>query len=90
MKKYDIKIILATQKKMISCPVSNKSVGKNVLNSSVFILGQPKHEIGSKLELNQVSKTSSSCLTLILDLSSHLNLIAALSIASFSDLAATQ
>jgi hypothetical protein len=59
-KKYDIKTILATQKKIISCPVSRISLGKNVFKSSIFASGHPNTENGKRALENQVSSTSSS------------------------------
>ena len=52
-------IILATQKKMISKPVTSTSVGWKSFSSSV-LSGQPKVENVHSAELNQVSRTSSS------------------------------
>ena len=49
----------ATQKKMMSKPVTKTVEGKKRSSSSV-LFGQPKDENGTKAELNQVSKTSSS------------------------------
>ena len=50
-------IILATQKKMMSNPVTSTSVGWKVLSSGVSS-GQPRVEKVQSAELNQVSRTS--------------------------------
>lgn len=52
--------IRATQKKIISCPVSINEVGKKRCISLV-LAGQPSVEYGHNAELNQVSNTSGSC-----------------------------
>ncbi len=52
-------IIRATQKKMMSKPVTSTSVGWKVLRNSVCC-GQPRVEKVHRPELNQVSRTSSS------------------------------
>jgi len=52
--------ILATQKKMISPPVSKRSPGKNALKSGFSSSGHPRVEKGNRPEENQVSRTSSS------------------------------
>ena len=49
----------ATQKKMMSKPVTKTEEGKKCSNSLVC-LGQPNELNGTSAELNQVSKTSSS------------------------------
>src|SRR5688572_18725100 len=54
----------ATQKKRISGAVTRTSLGKNALRSSESSSGQPRVEIGQSHEENQVSKTSSSWLTM--------------------------
>src|SRR4051794_124029 len=59
MKCRPIIIIRATQKKMMSCPVSITEVGYHVSSSLVFS-GQPRVENGHSPELNQVSSTSGS------------------------------
>ena len=59
MKCMVIMIIRATQKKMMSKPVTNTSVGWKVFKSSK-LSGQPKVEKVHRAELNQVSSTSSS------------------------------
>jgi hypothetical protein len=60
------------------------------LSSSEFTSGQPKTEKGKSPLLNQVSKTSLSCLTLILFISSTFHFFFAFSFASSSLLAAIQ
>src|SRR5690554_5003843 len=55
-----IMIIRATQKKMMSNPVTNTSVGWKVLRSSVCS-GHPKVENVHSADENHVSNTSSSC-----------------------------
>ena len=57
-------IIRATQKKIMSKPVINTSVGWNIL-SSLVCSGQPKVENVHKPDENHVSNTSSSCLSSI-------------------------
>ncbi|MNZ76047.1 hypothetical protein D3C78_945420 [compost metagenome] len=52
-------IIRATQKKMMSKPVTSTSVGWKVFRNSVCC-GQPRVEKVHRPELNQVSSTSSS------------------------------
>ena len=52
-------IIRATQKKIISNPVTRREVGKYFLYSAVSS-GQPNVEKGHKDDENQVSKTSLS------------------------------
>ncbi|MNP61366.1 hypothetical protein D3C76_1565430 [compost metagenome] len=52
-------IMRATQKKMMSKPVTSTSVGWKVLRNSVCS-GQPRVEKVHRPELNQVSSTSSS------------------------------
>ncbi len=52
-------IIRATQKKMMSKPVTSTSVGWKVFRNSVCC-GQPSVEKVHRPELNQVSSTSSS------------------------------
>jgi hypothetical protein len=54
-----IMIIRATQKKMMSKPVTSTSVGWKVFSSGVFS-GQPRVEKVHSAEENQVSSTSSS------------------------------
>ena len=49
----------ATQKKIISYPVTSTLVGKNRLRSGVSS-GQPSVEKGQRAELNHVSSTSGS------------------------------
>ncbi len=49
----------ATQKKMISKPVTNTLVGYHVFSASVCS-GQPNVEKGQSADENQVSSTSSS------------------------------
>ena len=51
--------ILATQKKIMSKPVTRTDDGKKWFSNS-FLSGQPKDENGTKAELNQVSNTSGS------------------------------
>ena len=53
-------IIRATQKKMISKPVTSTEVGWKVASSGVS-RGQPRVEKVHRAEENQVSSTSSSC-----------------------------
>ena len=60
MKCRPIIIMRATQKKMMSCPVSITVFGYQVLRSFAFGSGQPSVEKGHRAELNQVSRTSSS------------------------------
>ena len=55
-------IILATQKKIMSKPVTNRFVGKKVLRF-FDSFGHPIDAKGQRLEENHVSKTSSSCLS---------------------------
>ena len=55
----DIITIRATQKKMMSKPVTSTEVGRKVL-SSLVSCGQPSVENGHNAEENQVSSTSSS------------------------------
>src|SRR5690606_36160069 len=62
MNSMDEKIIRATQKKMMSYPVTRMSVGKKYLRSSVSS-GQPMVEKGQSADENQVSSTSSSWCT---------------------------
>src|SRR5699024_439755 len=57
----DCKIILATQKKMMSYPVTSTSVGKYRLKSSLSSSGQPIVENGHRADENHVSNTSLSC-----------------------------
>ena len=52
--------ILATQKKIISPPVSKRSPGKNALKSGFSLAGHPRVENGKRPDENQVSRTSSS------------------------------
>jgi len=52
--------ILATQKKMISPPVSRRSPGKKALRSGFSLSGHPRVENGKSPDENQVSRTSSS------------------------------
>src|SRR5690606_9657639 len=60
-KRYvDIKIILATQKKIMSYPVSITEVGWNFLRSAVFS-GHPRVEKVHRPDENHVSKVSASC-----------------------------
>ena len=73
---------LATQKKMISWPVSRREPGKKAARSSV-LLGQPSTEKGKRPEENQVSRTSGSCSSST-SASGTLNLAAALLFASAS------
>ena len=54
-----LNIILATQKKMMSKPVTSTLVGYH-LRSSAVSAGQPMVEKGHRAELNQVSSTSGS------------------------------
>ena len=54
------KIMRATQKKMISYPVTSTEVGYQYCRSLVSLSGQPRVEKGHRAELNQVSSTSSS------------------------------
>jgi len=56
-------IMRATQKKMMSKPVTNTLVGWKVASSSVSS-GQPKVPKVQRAEENQVSSTSSSCFKL--------------------------
>src|SRR4051812_1153951 len=60
MKCRPIIIIRATQKKMMSCPVSITEVGEKVDSSSVG-LGQPSVENGQSADETQVSSPSGSC-----------------------------
>jgi len=59
MNSSEAMIMRATQKKMMSGPVTSVSVGKNFCRSSLFS-GQPRVLNGQSHELNQVSSTSSS------------------------------
>src|SRR5690606_10416214 len=56
----DIMTIRATQKKMMSNPVTSTEPGKKALSSGVSC-GQPSVENGHSAEENHVSSTSSSC-----------------------------
>ena len=60
MKCWPIIIMRATQKKMMSKPVTSTLVGYQVARSLVCS-GQPMVEKGHRAEENQVSSTSSSC-----------------------------
>ena len=60
MKCRPIIIIRATQKKMMSKPVTSTEVGYQRA-SSLVCSGQPMVEKGQSAEENQVSSTSSSC-----------------------------
>jgi len=51
--------IRATQKKIMSKPVTSVDEGKKLARAGV-LSGQPKAEKGTKAELNQVSNTSGS------------------------------
>ena len=55
-------IIRATQKKMMSKPVTSTEDGRKVSRSGVFS-GQPSEVNGTSAEENQVSSTSSSRLS---------------------------
>src|SRR3954470_6167430 len=52
-------IMRATQKKMMSLPVTRTSEGRKVSRSGV-LSGQPSDEKGTSCEENQVSRTSGS------------------------------
>ena len=54
-----IMIIRATQKKMMSKPVTSTDEGRNLSRSRVFS-GQPSEVNGTSADENQVSSTSSS------------------------------
>ena len=54
-------IIRATQRAMMSRAVTSTSVGKKALYSGASVSGQPRVANGQSAELNQVSRTSSSC-----------------------------
>ena len=56
---YCIIIIRATQKKMMSKPVTSVEVGKYLRSASVSS-GQPSVPMGQRPEENQVSSTSGS------------------------------
>ena len=56
----EVMIIRATQRKMMSRAVVRTSVGKKALSSGVSS-GHPSVANGHRAELNQVSRTSSSC-----------------------------
>jgi len=60
MNSKDVNAILATQKNMMSYPVTNTFVGKYLFISSVSD-GQPSVLNGQSALLNHVSKTSLSC-----------------------------
>ncbi len=57
-------IMRATQKKMMSKPVTSTEEGRKVSRSFVFS-GQPSEENGTSCEENQVSRTSSSRLSFV-------------------------
>ena len=59
MKCSDIMIIRATQKKMMSLPVTSTSEGRKV-SRSVVSSGQPSVANGTSCDENQVSRTSGS------------------------------
>ena len=52
-------IMRATQKKMMSKPVTSTEEGRKVSRSRVFS-GQPSEENGTSCDENQVSRTSAS------------------------------
>ena len=70
MKCVVIIIILATQKKIISNPVTNTSVGWYFFNK-LSLEGHPRVEKVHSAEENQVSRTSSSCLIFFCEASSY-------------------
>jgi hypothetical protein len=60
MNSRDWKYILATQKKIMSYPVTKSDVGKYLFTFSSSWFGHPKNENGQRADENHVSKTSSS------------------------------
>src|SRR5262249_19396703 len=58
-------IMRATQKKMMSKPVTRTEEGRYV-SSSLVLSGQPSEENGTSCDENQVSKTSGSLVNLLL------------------------
>ena len=74
-------IMRATQKKMMSKPVTSTLVGVEALASSAVGSGQPSVENGHSAEENQVSSTSSSWRSVVtaaeLVARAHIGLVAA-------------
>lgn len=83
-----IMTIRATQKKMMSDPVSKRSPSKNALKSGCSSLGHPIVLKGKRPDENQVSRTSSSCFNQTWSIET-LNFFAAFSLASYSFLPTT-